>query len=249
MFLFPHRKLIWMTLFAIAFAMVETAVVIYLRELYYPGGFDFPLRLSAFGVMRVELLRELASMVLLLSVAALTGKRWSEKIGWFLYGFAIWDIFYYVFLYLIVDWPSSFFTWDILFLIPVTWVGPVIAPLINSLTMIILGMVIIWFARVKQKVVIKAWHWLALVAGSIVVVIAYTEDYLQYMLDYFSWRELTGGGHMQNILDQLAGYVPSGFKWWIFFAGVLIHLMVIAHLIMINQKNRSAGYEQLLGND
>jgi membrane protein implicated in regulation of membrane protease activity len=53
--------------------------------------------------------------------------------------FAIWDIFYYIFLWLLIGWPESFFTWDILFLLPVTWVGPVLAPVINSLTMIVLA--------------------------------------------------------------------------------------------------------------
>ena len=38
-----YRSWVWVVVFAIAFAWVESAVVVYLREIYFDGGFGFPL--------------------------------------------------------------------------------------------------------------------------------------------------------------------------------------------------------------
>lgn len=249
MFPFPYKKLFWVTVFGIAFAMIETAVVIYLRELYYPEGFGFPLELSGVKITAVEMFRELATMFLLISIAMVAGKCGSERFGWFIYSFAIWDIFYYVFLYVFLAWPASLFTWDILFLLPFTWVGPVLAPVINSLTMIFLAMVMIYFVRVRQKLIMKLYHWLILIAGAIVVIVAYVEDYLEFMLQKFSIGDLLGQAETEKMLAFASDYVPDHFKWWIFSIGAGFHLLVIFHIIFLNHKNQPAGYEQLLGND
>src|ERR1700682_679599 len=37
------RRVRWLTIYVVAMAYVESAVVVYLRALYYPHGFDFPL--------------------------------------------------------------------------------------------------------------------------------------------------------------------------------------------------------------
>ncbi len=129
--------------FAIAFAFVESAVVIYLRAIYYPGGFAFPLRMMSTHHLVVEIARELSTMVMLVSVGILAGRcRW-QKLGYFLVTFGIWDIFYYVWLKVLLDWPSALFDLDILFLIPTPWIGPVIAPLIISFFMVATGIVMI----------------------------------------------------------------------------------------------------------
>jgi len=135
-------NLIWITFFAIAMAFVESAVVVYLRELYYPEGFNFPLVLLPGRIALTEFLREIATLIMLLGIGFLAGRNFRQRFAWFIYSFAIWDIFYYVFLKLILDWPSSWLTWDILFLIPVIWTGPVLAPVLVSLTMIILSSII-----------------------------------------------------------------------------------------------------------
>jgi hypothetical protein len=111
--------------YSIAMAFLETTVVVYLRKLYYPEGFDFPLKALDFSIGIIEFLREFATLVMILTVALLTGKTKNEKFAAFIFIFAVWDIFYYIFLYVTLGWPSSLWTWDILFLIPTTWVGPV----------------------------------------------------------------------------------------------------------------------------
>ena len=136
------RSLMWLVFFAIGMGFVEAAVVVYLRRIFCPDGFDFPLRpLAEMGsgvssLMLTELFREVATLVMLTAVAVLTGRSRPQRWACFMIAFGIWDIFYYVFLKLTINWPGSIFDWDILFLIPWPWVGPVLAPVIISLIMI-----------------------------------------------------------------------------------------------------------------
>ncbi|MBL7138880.1 MAG: hypothetical protein ISS17_08905, partial [Bacteroidales bacterium] len=138
-----RTRTLLITLFAIAMGFLESAVVVYLRAIYYPEGFAFPLKIIEGPVATTEILREAATLIMLITVAILAARRWIIRFAWFIYIFAIWDIFYYIFLWLLLGWPESLLTWDILFLIPTTWVGPVLAPVINSLTMIALAGVMI----------------------------------------------------------------------------------------------------------
>ena len=121
-------------------AYVETMAVVYLRELLYPEGFSFPLKLMPLNLIAMELSRELASIVMLVAVAAIAGKKFWQRFGYFIILFGIWDIFYYIWLKVAIDWPSSLFDWDILFLIPIPWIGPVIAPVLVALLMVITGL-------------------------------------------------------------------------------------------------------------
>ena len=135
-------KITWVTVFGIAMAFVESAVVVYLRAIFYPEGFAFPLnRLADYRIL-VEVLREIATIFMLLSVACLAGKKFWERFAYFMLSFGIWDIFYYVWLKLLLNWPSSIFDWDILFLIPLPWIGPVIAPVSIALMMIVFSILI-----------------------------------------------------------------------------------------------------------
>jgi len=125
--------------FAVAMAYLEAAVVVYLRNLYYPDGFTFPLRLIPESVILIEIGREAATLVILFIIPWIMAKcRW-ERFGWFLFVFGIWDIFYYFWLKVLVNWPSSILDWDVLFLIPIPWISPVIAPVMVALSMCVIG--------------------------------------------------------------------------------------------------------------
>jgi hypothetical protein len=137
------RTTLWITLFSIAFAFVEASVVVYLRAIYYPEGFAFPLKLMSSHHIAVELSREVATIVMLAAAGMLAGKSRWEKFSYFLIAFGVWDIFYYVWLKLTLHWPATLFDWDILFLIPLPWIGPVIAPVLVSIVMIAGGLLII----------------------------------------------------------------------------------------------------------
>jgi hypothetical protein len=141
------RTILLVTSFAVAFAFVESSVVVYLRQILYPEGFAFPLKLATLSQAAVEAVREFATLIMLVLVGIIAGKTRWQRFSFFLIGFGVWDIFYYVWLKLILDWPSSAFDWDILFLIPLPWIGPVIAPVVVSLMMIAGG----WLVLRKEE--------------------------------------------------------------------------------------------------
>jgi len=135
-------KIIWLAIFAIAMAFIESAVVVYLRAIFYPDGFKFPLKAITDHKIVIEVFREAATLFMLLSVTFLAGKKRWERFAYFMFLFGVWDVFYYIWLKVLLNWPASLFDWDILFLIPIPWISPVIAPVSVSLLMIIFSILI-----------------------------------------------------------------------------------------------------------
>ncbi len=176
-----RSKIISISIFAIAMGFLETAVVIYIRELLYPEGFTFPLVPIPSSLAVTEILREAATLIMLLTIAILSGKSFSQRFAWFIYTFAIWDIFYYVFLKLMIAWPESLITWDILFLIPTTWTGPVISPIIVSFTMILLAMIILYYADKNISTKINRLVWSGLILGSLILIFVFILDYSPFI--------------------------------------------------------------------
>ncbi|MFL5518613.1 MAG: hypothetical protein ACJ8DJ_20850, partial [Gemmatimonadales bacterium] len=123
-------------------AYVEAAVVVYLRAIYYPHGFAFPLAPMAPDTVAIEIGREAATLVMLLGVAMLAGTERRDRFLTFWVSFGVWDLFYYVWLWLLVGWPPSLLTWDVLFLIPVPWTGPVLAPVTVSILLVVGGLLL-----------------------------------------------------------------------------------------------------------
>src|SRR5215510_11378331 len=123
------RRWLVVVTYAAAMAWVESAVVFYLRtmvdrlEPYQPNPLPFA---TGFGL--AEVVREFATIVMLLTVGILAGRTWRSRLGYFAIAFGVWDIFYYVYLKILCGWPHSLFDWDVLFLIPVPWWGPILAP-------------------------------------------------------------------------------------------------------------------------
>jgi hypothetical protein len=133
------RTLIWLFAWGAAFGYLEAAVVVYLRAIYYPEGFAFPLTLMEGRILWTEIGREAATLLVLAATAVLSFPRLQNRMAAFVLLFGVWDIFYYVFLKLLLGWPQSLLTPDILFLIPAPWVGPVYAPLLVSAAFIAAG--------------------------------------------------------------------------------------------------------------
>jgi hypothetical protein len=124
-------------------AYVESAVVVYLRDIFHPEGFEFPMKEIDDYKIIVEVFREAATIIMLVSVAAIAGKKFWERCAYFMLSFGVWDVFYYVWLKVILDWPATVFDWDVLFLIPLPWIGPVIAPVSVAVLMIVFGIIMI----------------------------------------------------------------------------------------------------------
>jgi hypothetical protein len=148
----PGRTLTIITIYALAMALLESAVVVYLRRLYYPEHplEIFPLQFLGAYDAGVELSREVATIVMLLTVAALAERSSLTRcFAVFVYMFGIWDIFYYVWLKVLMGWPTSWLEWDVLFLIPIVWLGPWICPAMISLLFIAWGW---WTLRSSEEI-------------------------------------------------------------------------------------------------
>ena len=218
------QTIFWLTVFSIAMGYMETAVVVYLREMYYPGGFGFPLKPIGYNIAITEIIREAATIIMLAGAGVMTGRTLTEKFGNFVYSFAVWDIFYYVFLKLLLHWPDSLLNWDLLFLIPVPWVGPVLCPMLNSLSMILLALVIAYFTDKNGQIRLNMKEWSLLIVGSVVVIVSYTLDYSSYILSQFSISELLNDLNRDVILNYASKYIPQHFDWWIYIIGELLIL-------------------------
>ncbi len=167
------RRAAWLSAFAVAMGILEAAVVVYLRELYYPEGFRFPIALMPARVALVELVRESATIVMLLSVAALVRRRGLDGFFVFAYLFGVWDLVYYAGLRGFLGWPDSLGTWDILFLIPVPWLSPVVYPVAVSL-LLIAGYVAHEIAGARGRSIAPSRiGWLVSVLGAIGIVTAF----------------------------------------------------------------------------
>lgn len=223
-----ERKLLWIGVFAIAMAFVETMIVFYLRKLYYPDNNLFPLNISMpTEILIFEWIREAATIIMLLAVAVIAGRKAREKFAYFIYAFAIWDIFYYVWLKATLDWPASLMTWDVLFLIPITWVSPVIYPVIVSLTMILGAYLILNYPKKKfTKNQIKL-----LIIGGIFIYASFVWNYstLLFKKAYvLKFSEVMIEKDIMNLALNLASsYIPDYFNWPIFIIGELVVLLAI----------------------
>jgi hypothetical protein len=228
------RTLTYLTIFSIAMGYLECAVVVYLRRIFYPEGFEFPLKMIDPGIGITEIIREAATLVMLAGAGVLAGRTRTEKFGFFLYCFAIWDIFYYVFLKMLLDWPQSFLTWDILFLIPITWEGPVIGPVINSLTMIIFAWMISYFSDKNPRTKIILQEWTLLILGSLVMILAYTWDYIKFINVRFEMADFFVPSKQSAMIERATGYIPQSFPWWLFILG---ELFLISALLLFSVRN------------
>ncbi len=232
------KTIIWLTLFSIAMGFMETAVVVYLRELYYPTGFNFPLAPILPTVAVTEFLRESATIIMLAGIGILAGNNSMQRFAFFIYAFAIWDIFYYVFLKVMLDWPESVFTWDILFLIPVPWVGPVLAPCIVSLSMILLAVCIVYLQEKGYNVLLGLKSSLLLFLGCIIIVGSFLWDYVHTIFNTHTSAQIWTFTSKKSLLTDMVHYVPESYNWWIFGLGESCIIYGIVHYTIQAKKKR-----------
>ncbi|HBX52735.1 MAG: hypothetical protein A2275_09495 [Bacteroidetes bacterium RIFOXYA12_FULL_35_11] len=229
------KKGIWLFIFSVSMGFFESSVVVYLRELYYPEGFSLPIKTMATYLALTELFREAATLIMLIAIAAITGKTFVEKFSAFLFSFAVWDIFYYIFLKLILNWPESFFTWDILFLIPMLWASPVLAPIIISFIMIFFAVAIMYFRFHGKDIIIQWYEWVLLITGSVIVIFSFTRD--SWM---FFWCDALNFENAPNYLEFISFYRPYDFSWLIFGFGALIIISAIEVFYFRNKISKNS---------
>ena len=227
-------KIIALVIFSIAMAALESAVVVYLRELYYPNGFTVAFKLIDEHILLVEIARELATLIMLASIAYLIGHTRSDRFAYFLLSFAVWDIFYYVWLKVFINWPASIIDWDILFLIPITWLAPVLAPVICSLTMIVLAAVILKNSKTK---IFTGPFLFFLIMGCMLVLFTFMKDYGSLLLSAGSFSAYV---HLiQSKTFVASEYAPASYNWLVFWIGEISICASIIYLAGSNSIKRS----------
>jgi len=202
------NRWVWVALFAIAFAWVESAVVVYLREIYFDGGFSFPLvikwedgRHVIDPLVRIEFVREVATILMLVTAGCLAGYNRFQKFCFFMIAFGLWDIFYYLWLYVMVRWPASLMTWDLLFYVPLPWVGPVITPVLIALAMIVAGSIIVYY---QERGYTVGWRWYDMVVElgfGLLMIIAFCWD----------WKNII---QLPGEIERTG--IPNPFAWWLY---------------------------------
>ena len=141
------------------------------------------------------------------AVAAAVASNIPQWWAFFLLAFGIWDIFYYVFLKVLIDWPKSLLTWDVLFLIPVPWAGPVLAPALVALTMVGTGLAYLRRESHGHSIRLRVIHWLCAYAGALLILASFIWDY-------------------RNVM---AGRMPKPFNWPLFALGEALWVMAFLH--------------------
>jgi hypothetical protein len=195
--------------FAAAMAWVESAVVYYLRTMIDRIVPYQPNPLPVIGSLGpVELVREVATMVMLLTVGTLAGRTWRARLGYAAVAFGVWDIFYYVFLRAMCGWPHTLLDWDILFLLPLPWWGPVLAPVLIALLLIAWGTLTSQFDRAQSSWRAKVRVWGINCIGILLALYVFMADAIRVS---------------HQGVEVIRNVLPSQFNWLLF--GVALMLM------------------------
>lgn len=189
--------------FAFAMAYMESAVVVYLQKaLGITPETLFPLQKSETlgSLAAIEVGREFATLVMLVAVGCFLGRRWVDRLAWTSVAFGVWDIGYYLWLWVFIGWPQSPVTWDVLFLIPVPWAGPVWAPIAVSVALIAFGLAAAHGTGAGRTPQVGPVRGAAAVAGGLLVVASFAA----------------------NGPALISGGLPGWFPWPAFVVGMAV---------------------------
>jgi hypothetical protein len=185
-----YKKLLIGAIFAFAMSYLEATVVVYLRELYYPDGFQFPLIPLPNFILYTEIGREFATIIMLWAVAYLTATNARTTFAYFCLNFGIWDIGYYLWLKIFLNWPATLLDWDVLFLIPLPWIGPILAPIIVSIALIFAALCILKYNNLQLNRI----DWFFEIFAGFLIIISFL-----FQLDRLNRFES-----------------PGNYPWWLF---------------------------------
>jgi len=209
-----NRRIFWLIIWGVAFGYIEASVVVYLRKIYYPSGFSFPVVLIGPDIAAVELVREVATLVIMWAVAELSYRSFQCRLAVFMFLFGIWDIFYYVFLKAVLNWPAGLADWDILFLVPLPWAGPVWAPVAVSAGMIWAGTLILLRSEQGRPLDLTPRFMLLEVAAGLVIIVSF----------------LIPG---QAVIHET---VPQHFPWYLFLGGLGTGVWAFGSRLLAGEK-------------
>ncbi len=201
------KQLFWLMVWGAVFGYLEAAIVVYIRELYYPEGFTFPLVIINGRIMLTEVLREAATLLIMWATVCLAYQRLQSRFAAFVVLFGVWDIFYYLFLKLLLNWPESLGTLDILFLIPAPWVGPVWAPILVSIGFIYAGTAILVRNHQNRFLHFDRRFILLELLAALLIIVSFV---------------ISGS----SVLEQS---LPTRFPWYLFLTGFLTGIGVFLY--------------------
>ncbi|HLH57386.1 MAG TPA: hypothetical protein VKY92_27655 [Verrucomicrobiae bacterium] len=203
--------------YACAMAWVEAAVVFYLRTMVdrIEPHQAYPLPIAG-GLGAAELVREAATLIMLLAVGTLAGKTWRHRLAYSAIAFGVWDILYYVFLKILCGWPHSLLDWDILFLLPLPWWGPVLAPVLISVLMIAWGTLVLSERRSEPKFKAAFAAWFLNACGVILALRIFMADTLRVAGQ--------GTDAVRNVLPEHFSWPPFGLALLLMSCPVILEL-------------------------
>jgi len=224
------KKLIPIFFLAVSFAFIEGSVVKYLRvyfnqnagveKIYSLHVIQQPKTKLDLDIIVTEIWRELATLILLITMAWIAANSIKEWLAYFIFGFAVWDIFYYIWLTVLIDWPESLFDWDILFLVPKAWYAPVIVPCIISLIGIVFSLLTLKALKINNKIRIKLFYWLPFIVSIILWQVSFLNKSSIQMTIF-----------------------PKTYSWWLFIIGVVLSISALIYMYRnlilhpVNNKN------------
>jgi hypothetical protein len=213
----------WLGLYAIAMALVEAALVVHLRHVYYPEDplTIFPLRLMSPADFLLELGRELATIVMIGAVAWLAEKTWMRRFAAFVLVFGLWDVFYYAWLKIAIDWPQHWLDWDVLFFIPWLWLGPWLTPVAIAVLFVVWAAVLLLRAGEARFTTTRL---IAFVAGALIDLFTFLAPAWPLV-----WQDR----------EAVRGFEPPAFHWPLFILGWL--LMAAALVSVLRNRAEPAG--------
>jgi hypothetical protein len=209
--------------YAVGMAFLEAACVYYLRAMVHRIEPYQPNPLPIVGVLgTVEVLREAATLAMLAAVGALAGHTWRTRLGYTAVAFGVWDIGYYAFLKVMCGWPQSLLDWDVLFLIPVPWWGPVLAPMCIAVLMIVGGTLVSGrpIEHPVDRVEVKLWGLMCL--GVALALYTFVANSLSAV-----WHGV----------DVKGAALPVTFDWPIFIVGLMLMAIPVAYLARPSPKD------------
>lgn len=197
-----------LTTFAVAMALLESAVVVYMRRLYYPENpLDlFPLRFLETYDPILELSREAATVIMIVTVALLAERSsFTRSFAAFVLVFGVWDLFYYFWLKVLIGWPQTWLEWDVLFLIPSVWLGPWICPAMIAMLFVAWGFRTL---HSSDTISFTSRSFAVFLCGAVLGLVTFMQPAIAVT--------------MQGGTAELSRYTPDRFWWWLFIPSYLL---------------------------
>ena len=218
------KRLSAVTIFAVAMGYLEAAVVIYIREMISGSQIQvFPIHFLGNAFALIEIGRELATIIMLGVIGCLAGISRLQRWMYFVFSFAVWDLAYYMFLQLLTGWPGSLLAYDVLFLIPVVWIGPVLAPVLVSLVLGTTSIIVIRICDYSADVALGRVNLGLFVGGCVLIILSFTRQIFHILM--------TDGP------KGIEGYSPKEFDWILFSIGfTLMTFASVRFVTEVHQK-------------